>query len=126
MPVLEARDSGLYCPAGDFYIDPALPVDRAVITHAHSDHAGPGSKRYLTSRRGEALLRARAGPESAIQSLTFGEPLKIGDMTLSFHPVGHILGSSQVRLEQGGEVWVVLGDYKLASDPTCQPFEPLR
>jgi putative mRNA 3-end processing factor len=126
MPLLEARDSGLYCPAGDFYIDPALPVDRAVITHAHSDHASPGSKRYLTSRRGEALLRARVGPESAIQSLTFGEPLKVGDITLSFHPAGHILGSSQVRLEQGGEVWVVSGDYKLAADPACQPFEPLR
>ena len=82
--------------------------------------------RIRASRRGEAGLRARVGPECAIQSLTFGEPLKIGDITLSFHPAGHILGSSQVRLEQSGEVWVVSGDYKLAADPACQPFEPLR
>jgi putative mRNA 3-end processing factor len=126
MGVLEQRDPGLYCPAGDFFIDPCTPVDRAIITHAHSDHAAPGSRSYLTARPGESLLRARVGPESSIQSLPYGEPLTMGDVALSFHPAGHILGSAQVRLERSGEVWVVSGDYKLAPDPTCAPFEPLR
>ena len=123
---MELRDAGLYCPAGDFYIDPALPVDRAVITHAHSDHAAPGSRAYLAARPGEALLRARMGSEAIIQSLPYGERLAIGDVIVSLHPAGHILGSAQVRLEAGGEVWVVSGDYKLAPDPTCEAFEPLR
>jgi len=126
MALIEARDFGLYCPAGDFFIDPWMPVDRAVITHAHSDHAIAGSKRYLAARRGEALLRERLGSEPALQSLAFGERLTVGEVTLSFHPAGHILGSAQVRLERGGEVWVVSGDFKLATDPTCEAFEPLR
>ncbi|HEV2447363.1 MAG TPA: ligase-associated DNA damage response exonuclease [Candidatus Sulfopaludibacter sp.] len=126
MPLLEARDAGLYCPAGDFYIDPCVPVDRAVITHAHSDHAVAGSRSYLTASPGVALLLARVGSDAAIQSLPYGEPLRIGDVTLSLHPAGHILGSAQVRLERAGEVWVVSGDYKLAPDPTCPPFEPQR
>ena len=126
MALLEARDFGLYCPAGDFFIDPWVPVDRAVITHAHSDHAAAGSKRYLTARRGERLLRERMGSEAAIQPLGFGERLTVGEVTLSFHPAGHILGSAQVRLEHAGEVWVASGDYKLAADPTCEPFEAVR
>src|SRR5579863_9297811 len=124
--MLAARDAGLYCPAGDFYIDPCLPVERAVITHAHSDHATAGSQRYLTARHGDVLLRERVGSDPAIESVAYGEPVTMGGVTLSFHPAGHILGSSQVRLERGGEVWVVSGDYKLAPDPTCRPFEPLR
>lgn len=126
MSILEPREPGLYCPAGDFYIDPATPVDRAVITHAHSDHASPGSRSYLTAQSGAALLRARIGSDSAIQPLPYGEPLTFGDVQLSLHPAGHMLGSSQIRLQRGGEVWVVSGDYKLAPDPTCAPFEPLR
>ncbi len=126
MPLLELREPGLYCPAGDFYIDPWLPVDRAVITHAHSDHALPGSRHYLTAAPGETLLRARIGPDAVIQSVPYGESLAVGGVTLSLHPAGHILGSAQVRLNQQGEVWVVSGDYKLAPDPTCAPFEPLR
>jgi putative mRNA 3-end processing factor len=124
--ILEARDEGLYCPAGDFYIDPWTPVDRAVITHAHSDHACAGSRRYLTAHHGEALLRARVGLDAAIQTLPYGERLTVGDIALSFHPAGHILGSAQARMERGGEVWVASGDYKLAPDPTCEPFEPQR
>jgi putative mRNA 3-end processing factor len=126
MALLEAREAGLYCPAGDFFIDPCVPVDRAVITHAHSDHCGPGSKQYLTSQRGEALLRERLGSDAAIQPLVFGERLTLGEVTISLHPAGHMLGSAQVRLESAGEVWVVSGDYKLDPDPTCEPFEPLR
>ncbi len=126
MGLLEVRDAGLYCAAGDFYIDPRLPVERAVITHAHSDHARAGSRNYLTAAPGERLLRARMGPEAAIQAVSYGETLALGGVRISLHPAGHILGSAQVRIEEGGEVWVVSGDYKLAADPTCAPFEPLQ
>jgi putative mRNA 3-end processing factor len=124
--VIELSDAGLYCAGGGFHIDPWGPVARAVITHAHSDHARAGSQTYLTSRTGEALLRARIGGESAIQSVEYGERIAMGDVTVSLHPAGHILGSAQIRIERGGEVWVVSGDYKLASDVTCVPFEALR
>ena len=124
--MLEVREPGLYCPAGDFFIDPILPVGRAVITHAHSDHALPGCESYLTCAAGAPLLRERAGEEAAIQSLSYAEGVNLGGVRLSLHPAGHILGSAQIRLEQDGEVWVVSGDYKLAADPTCAPFEPIR
>jgi putative mRNA 3-end processing factor len=124
--VLETREQGLYCPSGGFYIDPVLPVERAVITHAHSDHARPGSGSYLTCTDGASLLRARLGEDAAVQSQPYGEQLRLGDVTVSLHPSGHILGGAQIRIERGGEVWVVSGDYKLAPDPTCPPFEPLR
>lgn len=126
MPLLELRESGLCCPPGSFYVDPWGPVERAVITHAHSDHAHPGSRAYLTARSGEPLLRARLGSEAAIQAVEYGERLTLGDTAVSLHPAGHILGSAQVRVESRGEVWVVSGDYKLAADPTCLPYEPLR
>jgi putative mRNA 3-end processing factor len=100
-------------------------VDRAVVTHAHSDHAHPGSRAYLAARPGEALLRARVGDDAAIQPLDYGESVSLNGVRLSFHPAGHILGSAQVRMEHGGEVWVVSGDYKLEPDPTCAPFRPV-
>jgi putative mRNA 3-end processing factor len=124
--LLELRDDGLYCAAGDFYVDPWGAVDRAVITHAHSDHARPGSRAYLCAAPGTALLRMRIGDEAAIQGAAYGERLALGGATVSLHPAGHVLGSAQVRIESGGEVWVISGDYKLAPDPTCAPFEPLR
>ncbi|HJT88673.1 MAG TPA: hypothetical protein VJ732_12475, partial [Bryobacteraceae bacterium] len=126
MPLLELRENGLYCAPGDFYVDPWGPVERAVITHAHADHARPGSRAYLASVPGEALLRARVGSDAAIQAVAYGETVSIGSVRVSLHPAGHMLGSAQVRLEHGGEVWVVSGDYKLAPDPTCVPFEPLQ
>ena len=126
VPLLELDPNGLYCAAGDFYIDPWGSVERAVVTHAHSDHATPGSQAYLTARDGEAVLRARVGPQVPIQVTAYGEELTMGGVRISLHPAGHVLGSAQVRIERGGEVWVVSGDYKLASDPTCAPFEPLR
>jgi putative mRNA 3-end processing factor len=97
-----------------------------VITHAHSDHASPGSDRYLAASAGEGVLRARLGPEAVIDTVAYGESLTIGGVRVSLHPAGHILGSAQVRLERGGEVWVVTGDYKLADDTTCAPFEQQR
>ena len=125
-PLLEVNANGLYCERGDFYVDPWLPVDRAVVTHAHADHARRGSKRYLTSAHGVAVLRERMDPDAAVEGLEYGETVVMGNMRVSLHPAGHILGSAQVRLEADGEVWVVSGDYKLQPDPTCSAFEALR
>src|SRR5438067_3476149 len=124
--LLELRPDGLYCAAGDFYVDPWEPVERAVITHAHSDHACPGSRHYLTAVSGATLLRERIGPDATIQSTAYGERATIGDTTVSLHPAGHILGSAQVRIEHRGEVWVVSGDYKVEPDSTSAAFEALR
>jgi putative mRNA 3-end processing factor len=120
-----ARPEGLYCPAGDFYIDPWRPVERAVITHAHGDHARPGSRHYLATADSESVLRTRLG-DIGLATLRYGESIRIGDVDVSLHPAGHVLGSAQVRIARGGEVWVASGDYKTEPDPTCAPFEPLR
>jgi putative mRNA 3-end processing factor len=114
---------GLYCRAGDFYIDPKGAVDHAVVTHAHSDHARRGSRHYYCAASGESLLRARIGKYIKTSCYEFGSRFRLGDVVVSFHPAGHILGSSQVRIECGGEVWVASGDYKRDPDPTCEPFE---
>jgi len=124
--LIESTPRGLHCAAGDFHIDPWQPVERAVITHAHSDHARPGSARYLCAAPGVFALRARLGEEASIQAVAYGEPVDLGGVRVSLHPAGHVLGSAQVRVESGGEVWVVSGDYKLEPDPTCAPFEPVR
>jgi putative mRNA 3-end processing factor len=123
--ILTLTPDGLYCPAGDFHVDPWRPVERAVITHAHSDHARFGHRRYLTASPGVEVLRRRLG-DVAIQSLPFGETIAVGSARVSLHPAGHILGSAQVRIEVGGDVAVVSGDYKTEPDPTCAPFEPVR
>ena len=117
---------GLYCDVGDFYIDPWQPVQRAVITHAHGDHARWGHEQYLTTTDGRHVLRARMGPQANIETLAYGESLLLNGVRVSFHPAGHVLGSAQVRLEYQGEVWVVSGDYKVAPDPTCRPIEIVR
>ncbi len=96
-----------------------------MVTHAHADHASAGSRSYLTARAGESLLRARVGPEPTIETLDYGAAVSINSVRVSLHPAGHILGSAQVRLESGGDIWVVSGDYKLDPDPTCAAFEPL-
>lgn len=121
--LLRITDRGLYCEAGDFFIDPWQPVDRAVITHAHGDHARWGSRHYLASAEGRRVLRTRLGADASIQSIEYGEPVALNDVRISLHPAGHILGSSQIRIEHGGEVWVVSGDYKTDPDPTCTAFE---
>ncbi|ASW01007.1 ligase-associated DNA damage response exonuclease [Paraburkholderia aromaticivorans] len=120
-----ARPEGLYCPPGDFYIDPWRPVERAVITHAHSDHARFGHRHYLASRAGANVLLSRL-PGISLQTLAYGERLDLNGTTVSLHPAGHVLGSAQVRIEHQGRVWVASGDYKLDPDPTCDPFEPVR
>jgi len=123
--LLERTPEGLYCAAGNFHIDPWAAVERAVITHAHADHLYPGSNGYLTARPGEALVRARLGPDARVEPLDYGAPLALNGVRISFHPAGHILGSAQVRVQHRGETWVVSGDYKLAPDPTCAAFEPV-
>jgi putative mRNA 3-end processing factor len=123
--VIVSTQMGLYCEAGNFFIDPWAPVERAVVTHAHSDHASPGSQSYLCAAPGEAVLRRRL-PDARIETLPYGEAVTIGDTRVSFHPAGHILGSSQIRVDRRGEVWVASGDYKRQPDPTCTPFEPVR
>ena len=124
--MLTETTAGLYCAAGDFHIDPWGPADRALITHAHGDHARGGSRAYLCARAGVAPLARRLGDEAPIESLEYGETRTIGGVKVSFHPAGHVLGSAQIRLESRDGVWVVSGDYKRAADPTCTPFEPVR
>ncbi len=123
------RPAGLYCPAGDFYIDPWRQVERAVITHAHADHARAGHRHYLCAQSGLGVLRARLGAVEAT-GLAWGETLQVGGARVSLHPAGHILGSAQVRVEVAGQVWVAAGDYWFSTrgdrNPTCEPFEPLR
>ena len=120
-----ARPEGLYCPPGDFFIDPWQPVAHALVTHAHGDHLRMGHGRYLTAEAGRHVVTARVGPVD-LQTLSYGEALTHNGVTISFHPAGHVLGSAQIRLEHGGQVWVVSGDYKTGPDATCAPFEPVR
>lgn len=113
---------GLYCPAGGFHIDPSRPVPCAVITHGHGDHARSGMGNYHVAEQGLPILRWRLG-EQDYRVHALGERVRIGDARVSFHPAGHVLGSTQVRIEVDGETWVASGDYKRDHDPTCLPFE---
>ena len=124
--MLTLTKHGLYCAAGDIHIDPWRPVERALITHAHSDHARPGSRAYLCSSDGVGVLRVRLGRDARITGLGYGETTRLNEVNVSLHPAGHVLGSAQIRLEHRGEVWVVSGDYKTCVDPTCAAFEPVR
>ncbi len=117
---------GLYCKQGGFYIDPWLPVDKAILTHAHADHAYRGNGSYLVVSECEALARIRLDPEAVITNQKYGAVTSMNGVKISFHPAGHILGSAQVRVEYKGEVWVTSGDYKLTPDPTCAAFEPVK
>jgi putative mRNA 3-end processing factor len=123
---LIVRPEGLYCEAGGFYIDPRGRVDRALVTHAHSDHARPGHAHYLVSQSCLPLIKIRLGADISAEGIPFGEKRKIGGALVSFHPAGHILGSSQIRVEVGGRVWVVSGDYKPQPDRSCEAFELVK
>lgn len=123
---LEMTPAGLYCAQGEFYIDPWRPVDRAIVTHAHSDHARWGMGRYLCAAEGEGVMAHRLGPEARIDTLPYGASIDMNGVRVSLHPAGHILGSAQVRIEYRGRVVVVSGDYKTEPDTTCTPFEPVR
>ena len=129
MDLIVQRPEGLYCPPGDFYIDPWRPVARAVITHAHGDHARDGHRHYLAAEKSEGVLRSRLG-EITLQTLGYGEIINHHGVRLSLHPAGHVLGSAQVRVEHQGQVWVASGDYFVSGaddcNTTCEPFEPVR
>jgi putative mRNA 3-end processing factor len=124
MPLIDFTDKGLFCPQGDFYIDPWKPVERAVITHAHSDHARSGSASYLCHRLTLPLLQLRLGPNH-YETLEWGQSVYMNGVRVSLHPAGHIIGSSQIRVEYQGEVWVVSGDYKTENDGLSGAFEPI-
>jgi putative mRNA 3-end processing factor len=127
LPMLLRFDSkGIYCPQADVYIDPWQPVNKALITHAHSDHAKVGSAAYLCHRDSVALLQLRLGQDISVQGIEYNTPVVMNGVTISFHPAGHIIGSAQIRLEYKGEIWVVSGDYKLQQDGVSVPFEPVR
>lgn len=119
------RPEGLYCPAGDFHIDPWRPVPRAVITHGHGDHARAGMGRYHTTAAGLPILRWRLGDQD-YAAHAYGERFRLGNAEVSLHSAGHVLGSAQVRIVVDGETWVVSGDYKRQPDPTCAPFDVQR
>ena len=123
-PPVELRPEGLYCAAGDFYIDPSAPVANAVLTHAHGDHARPGSARYHAAAPGLGLLQWRLGGQ-AFDVHGYGDEFVLGRTRLSLHPAGHILGSAQLCIEVDGRRWVVSGDYKRQPDPTCAAFVPV-
>ena len=124
MPLIEFTDKGLFCPPGNFYIDPWKPVEKAVITHAHSDHARIGSQAYLCHRDTLPLLQLRLGQQN-YQAVEWNEKTYLNGVTISLHPAGHIIGSSQIRIEYNGEVWVVSGDYKTEADGISGTFEPI-
>jgi len=124
--LVKVTDRGLYCQVGDFYIDPWRPVERALITHGHSDHARPGSTNYMAQKDGLGILRMRLGEDAKLSGVEYGSEHHIGPVKVSFHPAGHILGSSQIRVEHKGLVVVVSGDYKTQEDPTCPAIEPVK
>lgn len=125
--LLHPQPAGLYCPVGDFYIDPVRPVARALITHGHSDHARAGHQSVMATCQTLDIMRIRYGDGFAgsEQAAALGGRMAIGDVTVSFHPAGHVLGSAQIAVEHGGTRIVVSGDYKRSHDPTCRPFEPV-
>tara|TARA_R110002049_G_scaffold140930_9_gene302424 strand:- start:31174 stop:32187 length:1014 start_codon:yes stop_codon:yes gene_type:complete len=124
-PILTFTEDGIYCPAGDFYIDPWRPVSRALITHGHADHARDGMGSYLATDAALPVMRHRLGDIDA-EGIAYGEARQIGGARVSFHPAGHVPGSAQIRVEVGGEVFVASGDYKVINDGMSTPFEPVK
>jgi putative mRNA 3-end processing factor len=124
--LLEFTDKGIYCAQADMYIDPWHPVDKAIITHAHADHARWGHKYYLAHKASEHVLRLRLGQEINLETLEYNQSIEVNGVKISLHPAGHIWGSAQIRLEYKGEVWVAAGDYKVEDDKLSQAFEPVK
>ena len=124
-PLLEFTDRGIYCPPADVYLDPWKPVDRALISHGHADHSRPGHGRYITHHRNVPIIRHRLG-DIRVSGREWGESFTVNGVRFSFHPAGHIIGSSQIRAEYRGEVWVFSGDYKTEDDGLATPYEPVR
>src|SRR5690348_7182511 len=123
--LISFTDKGLFCEAGNFYIDPWKPVERAVITHGHSDHARWGSKYYLCHHFTKPILQLRLG-DNNYQTVEWNEPLYLNGVSVTLYPAGHIIGSSQIKVEHKGEVWVASGDYKIENDGISGAFEPVK
>jgi len=123
--LLKFTPKGIFCQKGGFYIDPWEPVDHAVITHGHSDHAKVGHKKYLAHKNSIAILRQRLG-DINVNGCEYGDSISMNDVKISLHPAGHIIGSAQIRVEHKGEVWCVSGDYKTQADPIAEDFEPVK
>jgi putative mRNA 3-end processing factor len=124
--LLVFNQNGIYCPRADVYIDPWKPVRRAIITHAHSDHARWGNQYYLAHHHSIPILQNRLGSSITVEGTEYGTVHHLHGVKISFHPAGHVVGSSQIRLEHQGEVWVVSGDYKLQDDHLSTPFESVK
>jgi putative mRNA 3-end processing factor len=124
--LLEFTSKGIYCPPGDFYIDPWKPVKIALITHAHADHSRWGNQFYIAHKDSVPVMKLRLGEEINVTAYDYGKSFDINGVKVSLHPAGHIIGSAQVRVEHKGEVWVASGDYKLEDDGICPPFEPVK
>jgi putative mRNA 3-end processing factor len=125
MSLLTFTEKGIYCQAGDFYIDPWKPVPKALITHGHADHSRWGNKQYIATKASRPVIKHRLGPIN-IHGVDFGEELNINGVKVSFHPAGHIVGSAQIRVEHKGEVWVASGDYKTENDGLAEAFSPIK
>ena len=124
--LLQFNGNSIYCPLADVHIDPSIPVERAIITHAHSDHAKSGHHHYLAHKDSEAILRQRLGQDISLQTVEYGERFTINGVNFSLHPAGHIIGSAQVRVARNDMVWVASGDYKLEDDHFSTAFEPVK
>ncbi|MEX0967216.1 MAG: ligase-associated DNA damage response exonuclease [Bacteroidia bacterium] len=123
--LLTFTDRGIYCLRANLYLDPWKPVDKAIVTHGHSDHARPGSRHYIAQHDSVPILKLRLG-DSPVTGIGYGEPFSINGVTFSLHPAGHIIGSAQVRVEYKGEIWVFTGDYKTENDNLCTPYESIK
>ncbi|WP_010521074.1 ligase-associated DNA damage response exonuclease [Aquimarina agarivorans] len=124
-PLLIFNNEGIYCKEADVYIDPWRPVDKAIITHGHADHSRWGHKKYITHHTNVPIISHRLG-DINVTGKAYDESFVINNVKFSFHPAGHIIGSSQVRVEHKGEVWVFTGDYKTENDGISAPFEPIK
>lgn len=126
MQLIEFKEEGLYVPQADVYIDPWRPVDKAFITHGHSDHARYGSKSYMATHAALPVIKHRLGSHINARGADYGEEISVNGVKFSFHPAGHIIGSAQIRVEYKGEVWVASGDYKTTTDGVSEDFESVR
>ena len=126
MSLLTFNKNGIYCEKADVYIDPWRKVEKALITHGHSDHARHGHKHYLCTHSAKPVIQYRLGQKMKIESVGYGEKVVINGVQFSFHPAGHIIGSAQIRVEYKGEVWVASGDYKIEDDGISEAFELVK
>jgi putative mRNA 3-end processing factor len=124
--LLRFTEKGIYCEQADVFLDPWRKVERALITHAHSDHARWGSEKYLSHKHSESILRLRLGKDIQLQTVEYGEKISINHVDFTFYPAGHIIGSSQILVEHKGERWVFTGDFKTEDDGLSAPFEPVK